>query len=52
MLSDNHLTIHIAAGSIYIGELAPQEIRGKIMSLWQTFYSVGSFICCKYNRHF
>lgn len=21
------------------------------MSLWQTFYSVGSFICCKNNQH-
>jgi MFS family permease len=49
MLPDNRLTTHVAAGSIYIGELAPQEIRGKIMSLWQTFYSVGSFICCKYT---
>ncbi|WPG99617.1 Quinate permease [Acrodontium crateriforme] len=34
----------LTAGSIYIGELAPQEIRGKIMSFWQMFYSVGSFI--------
>lgn len=33
-----------AAGPIYIGELAPPEIRGKIMSFWQMFYSVGSFI--------
>jgi MFS family permease len=33
-----------AAGPIYIGELAPSEIRGKIMSFWQMFYSVGSFI--------
>lgn len=33
-----------AAGSIYIGELAPSEIRGKIMSFWQMFYSVGAFI--------
>lgn len=35
----------IASGPIYIGELAPPHIRGKIMTLWQTFYSVGSFIC-------
>jgi sugar porter (SP) family MFS transporter len=35
----------LTAGSIYIGELAPQEIRGKIMSFWQAFYSVGAFIC-------
>lgn len=34
-----------AAGPIYIGELAPAEIRGKIMTFWQMFYSVGSFIC-------
>ena len=34
----------LTAGSIYIGELAPSEIRGKIMSFWQMFYSVGSFI--------
>lgn len=33
-----------AAGPIYIGELAPPEIRGMIMSFWQMFYSVGSFI--------
>lgn len=35
----------LTAGPIYIGELAPPEIRGKIMSFWQMFYSVGSFIC-------
>jgi len=34
----------LTAGPIYIGELAPSEIRGKIMSFWQMFYSVGSFI--------
>ena len=34
----------LTAGSIYIGECAPLEIRGKIMSFWQMFYSVGSFI--------
>ena len=34
----------LTAGPIYIGELAPSEIRGKIMSFWQAFYSVGSFI--------
>lgn len=36
--------IALTAGPIYIGELAPPEIRGKIMSFWQLFYSVGSFI--------
>ena len=34
----------LTAGPIYIGELAPPEIRGKIMTFWQMFYSVGSFI--------
>ncbi|KAF2002869.1 MFS sugar transporter-like protein [Amniculicola lignicola CBS 123094] len=34
----------LTAGPIYIGELAPSEIRGTIMSFWQMFYSVGSFI--------
>ncbi|KKY14725.1 putative sugar transporter [Phaeomoniella chlamydospora] len=35
----------LTAGPVYIGELAPAEIRGKIMTFWQLFYSVGSFIC-------
>ncbi|KAF2221122.1 general substrate transporter [Elsinoe ampelina] len=34
----------LTAGSIYIGECSPAHIRGKIMSFWQMFYSVGSFI--------
>ncbi|OAL50345.1 general substrate transporter [Pyrenochaeta sp. DS3sAY3a] len=34
----------LTAGPIYIGEMAPPEIRGTIMSFWQMFYSVGSFI--------
>lgn len=37
--------IALVSGPIYIGELAPSHIRGKIMSFWQLFYSVGSFIC-------
>ncbi|RJE23924.1 sugar transporter [Aspergillus sclerotialis] len=37
--------ISLTAGPIYIGELAPADIRGKIMTFWQMFYSVGSFIC-------
>lgn len=36
--------IALTSGPIYIGELAPPEIRGKIMGFWQLFYSVGSFI--------
>lgn len=31
-------------GPVYIGELAPPDIRGTIMSIWQMFYSVGSFL--------
>ncbi|TVY53397.1 Quinate permease [Lachnellula cervina] len=34
----------LTAGPVYIGELAPIHIRGKIMAFWQLFYSVGSFI--------
>jgi sugar porter (SP) family MFS transporter len=34
----------LTAGPVYIGELTPPEIRGKVMSFWQLFYSVGSFI--------
>ncbi|KAI0025434.1 general substrate transporter [Xylariomycetidae sp. FL0641] len=36
--------IALTAGPIYIGEVSPPEIRGKIMTFWQMFYSVGSFI--------
>ncbi len=34
----------LTAGPVYIGEITPPEIRGKVMSFWQLFYSVGSFI--------
>ncbi|KAF3313410.1 hypothetical protein TWF173_005919 [Orbilia oligospora] len=34
----------LPAGPVYIGELAPPEVRGKIMSFWQMFFSVGSFL--------
>ncbi|USP74257.1 mfs sugar transporter [Curvularia clavata] len=34
----------LTAGSIFISEMCPSEIRGTIMSFWQMFYSVGSFI--------
>ncbi|KAI1504599.1 general substrate transporter [Biscogniauxia marginata] len=34
----------LTAGPTYIGEISPPEIRGKIMTFWQMFYSVGSFI--------
>lgn len=30
---------------IYIAEMAPASIRGRMLTLWQLFYSVGSFIC-------
>ncbi|KAK9378574.1 general substrate transporter [Kockiozyma suomiensis] len=36
--------IALPAGPVYIGELAPADIRGTMMSFWQLFYSVGSFI--------
>ena len=46
----------LPAGPVYIGELATAEDRGKIMSFWQMFYSVGSFLaywinyaCTKYT---
>ncbi|KFY28521.1 hypothetical protein V493_02883 [Pseudogymnoascus sp. VKM F-4281 (FW-2241)] len=48
--------IALTAGPIYIGELSPPEIRGKVMSFWQLFYSVGSFLAywinyaCQLNR--
>lgn len=34
----------LTSGPIYIGEMSPPEIRGYIMTFWQLFYSVGSFI--------
>ncbi|RDW76988.1 hypothetical protein BP6252_05041 [Coleophoma cylindrospora] len=36
--------IALTAGPVYIGEMTPPEIRGKVMSFWQLFWSVGSFI--------
>ncbi|KAK2752405.1 hypothetical protein FQN55_007445 [Onygenales sp. PD_40] len=36
--------IALPAGPVYIGELAPAGDRGKIMSFWQMFFSVGSFL--------
>ncbi|KAJ2891692.1 hypothetical protein MKZ38_000066 [Zalerion maritima] len=36
--------IALTAGPVYIGEVAPAEIRGHIMTFWQMFYSVGSFL--------
>ncbi|KAF4628038.1 hypothetical protein G7Y89_g10113 [Cudoniella acicularis] len=32
------------AGPVYIGEITPAELRGTMMSFWQTNYSVGAFI--------
>ncbi|KAJ3188556.1 hypothetical protein HDU82_004057, partial [Entophlyctis luteolus] len=34
----------LPVGPIYLGELAPKEIRGTMMSLWQLFYSVGALL--------
>lgn len=35
---------HAASGPVYIGEMAPPEIRGVVGAFWQTNYSVGAFI--------
>ncbi|KAJ4267071.1 hypothetical protein NW762_003169 [Fusarium torreyae] len=32
------------AGPVYINELAPANLRGTIMSFWQLFFAVGSFV--------
>ncbi|KAI9163833.1 putative quinate permease [Paramyrothecium foliicola] len=46
----------LTAAPVYIGEVVPAEIRGKVMTLWQMNYSVGSFIAywinyaCSNNR--
>lgn len=34
----------LTAAPVYIGEVTPAEIRGKVMTCWQMNYSVGSFI--------
>ncbi|KAH8883535.1 general substrate transporter [Thozetella sp. PMI_491] len=34
----------ITSGPIYIGEVTPPDVRGKLMTFWQLFYSVGSFV--------
>lgn len=36
--------MHLAAGPIYIGEVTAPKIRGQVMTFWQLFYSVGSFM--------
>lgn len=41
----------LTAGPIYIGELSRPEIRGTVMSFWQMFYSVGSFIAYVFRPH-
>lgn len=46
----------LTAAPVYIGEVTPAEIRGKVMTIWQMNYSVGSFIAywtnyaCSNNR--
>ncbi|KAI1050713.1 hypothetical protein LB507_009221 [Fusarium sp. FIESC RH6] len=32
------------AGPVYINELAPAKLRGTIMSFWQLFFALGSFL--------
>jgi len=45
-----------AAGPVYINEVTRADIRGKVMSFWQMFFSVGSFFAywvnyaCSKNR--
>lgn len=34
----------LTAAPVYIGEVTPANIRGKVMTIWQMNYSVGSFI--------
>lgn len=34
----------LTAGPVYINEMAPSQLRGRIMTYWQLFYSVGSFL--------
>lgn len=40
--------VALTSGPVYIGEMAPKNIRGTIMAFWQMFYSVGSFIAYWY----
>ncbi|KAM5355901.1 hypothetical protein ACJ41O_002547 [Fusarium nematophilum] len=46
----------LTAGPVYIGEVSPASIRGRVMTFWQLFYSVGAFIAywvnyaCSLNR--
>lgn len=37
------LILFIAAGPIYINEVTAANVRGKVMSFWQMFFSVGAF---------
>lgn len=34
----------LTAAPVYMGEITPADIRGKVMTIWQMNYSVGSFI--------
>ncbi|KAH6695341.1 quinate permease [Plectosphaerella plurivora] len=34
----------LTAAPVYIGEITPANIRGKVMTCWQMNYSIGSFI--------
>ncbi|KAH7171003.1 general substrate transporter [Dactylonectria macrodidyma] len=46
----------LTAGPVYINEVVPAQIRGKVMTFWQLNYSVGAFIAywinyaCSLNR--
>lgn len=43
--------VALPAAATYISEVAPTSIRGKVLSFYQVFYSVGSFFCfwCAYG---
>lgn len=37
--------ICMAAGPTFMSEICPQDIRGRMLSFWQMFYSVGALVC-------
>ena len=42
----------LPTGPTYIAEIAPANVRGKIMSFWQLMFAVGNFIVyCEYKLY-
>jgi MFS family permease len=35
----------MAAGPTFMSEICPHDIRGRMLSFWQMFYSVGALVC-------